>query len=102
MSNEKLVRKVLRTLPKRFAHKVECPNYIKKQSKSYCTTLSDDETDEEEGNDNKVSNFVAFTVRNLNESTGSPTVVDHVSDNLSDDEEELTKEELMANYQMLF
>ncbi|GAA0168894.1 hypothetical protein LIER_23497 [Lithospermum erythrorhizon] len=47
-----------------FGHiQVECPNYIKKQSKSYYTTLSDDESDEEEGSDNKVNHVVAFTAR---------------------------------------
>ncbi|GAA0166603.1 hypothetical protein LIER_21723 [Lithospermum erythrorhizon] len=42
---------------------VECPNYVKKQSKSYYTTPSDDEYDEEVGSDNKVNNFVAFTAK---------------------------------------
>ncbi|GAA0159087.1 hypothetical protein LIER_15954 [Lithospermum erythrorhizon] len=162
MSNEKLVRKVLRTLPKRFAHKVttieeaqdlttmrfdelirnlttfkmmfessesnekkgialqanckdtkeedlvetmsllaknfnktlkcfnknsyygenspgvECPNYINKQSKSYYTTLSDDESDEEEGSYNKVNNFVAFTARNCKEDTKNQELMKQV------------------------
>ncbi|GAA0155529.1 hypothetical protein LIER_13238 [Lithospermum erythrorhizon] len=42
---------------------VECLDYVKKQSKSYYTIMSDDESDEKEGSDNKVSNFVAFTTR---------------------------------------
>ncbi|GAA0143993.1 hypothetical protein LIER_35845 [Lithospermum erythrorhizon] len=42
-----------------FGHiQVECPNYVKNQSKSYYTTLSDDEFDDEEGSDNKVESVV--------------------------------------------
>ncbi|GAA0156055.1 hypothetical protein LIER_13638 [Lithospermum erythrorhizon] len=74
----------------------------KLQSKCYYTTLSDDESDKEEGSDNKVGDFVAVTARNSIEDTVSPTVIGHSIDNINDDEEDLTKEELMANYQMLF
>ncbi|GAA0153463.1 hypothetical protein LIER_37680 [Lithospermum erythrorhizon] len=72
------------------------------QSKSYYTTLFDDDSDEEEGSDTKVSNFIAFTSKISIEEPVNPTAIDHPSNNISDDEEELTKEELMGNYQMLF
>ncbi|GAA0174826.1 hypothetical protein LIER_28136 [Lithospermum erythrorhizon] len=155
MSNEKLVRKVLRTLPKRFAHKVtaieeardlstmgfdeligiltifemmfdtiepskgkvvalhvsssdkgeenlaetvnmecegfghiqvECPNYVKKQSKSYYTIPFDEETEEEEQSDNKVTNFVAFTARDTRETAVNPSVNECVTDSMGDEE----------------
>ncbi|GAA0179371.1 hypothetical protein LIER_29961 [Lithospermum erythrorhizon] len=69
------------------------PNYI---------TLSDEESNEEVMSDNNVNNFVAFMTNITKEHAVSPTVVDRPSDKISDDEEDLTKEELMANYQMLF
>ncbi|GAA0141048.1 hypothetical protein LIER_02283 [Lithospermum erythrorhizon] len=82
-----------------FGHiQVECPNYVKKQSKSYYTTLSDEESDEEEENNNEVSNFVAFTAHDVQESTINPIDNDCDPDNISKDEEELTEDELMANY----
>ncbi|GAA0153461.1 hypothetical protein LIER_37679 [Lithospermum erythrorhizon] len=56
----------------------------------------------EEGSDTKVSNFIAFTSKISIEEPVNPTAIDHPSNNISDDEEELTKEELMGNYQMLF
>ncbi|GAA0141733.1 hypothetical protein LIER_02806 [Lithospermum erythrorhizon] len=80
----------------------ECPNYIKKQSKSYYTTLSDDESDKEDGSDNKVNIFVAFTARNSIEDMVSPTLIDHPIENISDNEEDLTEEELISNNKMLF
>ncbi|GAA0186984.1 transmembrane signal receptor [Lithospermum erythrorhizon] len=86
-----------------FGHiQVECPNYVKKQSKSYYTSLSDEETDEEEENNTEVSNFVAFTAHDVQESTINPIVNDCDPDSMSEEEEELTEEELMANYQLLF
>ncbi|GAA0171616.1 hypothetical protein LIER_25604 [Lithospermum erythrorhizon] len=69
---------------------VQCPNYIKKHTTSYYSTHSD----EDEGSDG-TKNFVAFTAQILEEGT-----VDHTEpDNISDNEEELTEEELIANYQ---
>ncbi|GAA0151708.1 hypothetical protein LIER_10368 [Lithospermum erythrorhizon] len=81
---------------------VECPNYVKKQSKSYYTTLSYDDSNEEEWIDIKVINFVSFTYKISIKEVVNPTVIDHPFDNINDDEQELTEEELMANYQMLF
>ncbi|GAA0144988.1 hypothetical protein LIER_05287 [Lithospermum erythrorhizon] len=49
-----------------------------------------------------ISNFVAFTSKISTEDIINPIVMDHSSDNISDNKEELTEEELMANYQMLF
>ncbi|GAA0163413.1 hypothetical protein LIER_19287 [Lithospermum erythrorhizon] len=86
-----------------FGHiQVECPNYVKKQSKSYYTTMSDEETEEQEESDNKVSNFVAFTVRNTKEMDVNPSVNECTTDNMSDEEGDFTEEELMANYQLMF
>ncbi|GAA0174180.1 hypothetical protein LIER_27623 [Lithospermum erythrorhizon] len=109
MSNEKLVRKTLRTLPKRFAHKVtaieeaqnlttmmvECPNYIKKQSKNYYSTLTDDDSKVEDEQEEQVNNFVAFT-RQI-----EPTIDDNLEDN-SEDEEDITEEELLEDYKLLY
>ncbi|GAA0150799.1 hypothetical protein LIER_43116 [Lithospermum erythrorhizon] len=61
-----------------------------------------DDSDKKEGCNANVSNFVAFTSKISTEDTVNPTVMDHPSDNINDDEEKITKEELMANYQMLF
>ncbi|GAA0184696.1 hypothetical protein LIER_31984 [Lithospermum erythrorhizon] len=55
-------------------YSTECPNYVKKESKNYYSILSDDDSDEEE-EEGVIPN---------------------------DDEGELTEEELMGNYQMLF
>ncbi|GAA0141568.1 hypothetical protein LIER_42665 [Lithospermum erythrorhizon] len=86
-----------------FGHiQVECPNYVKKQSKNYYVTLSDEETEEEEESNNKVSNFVAFTARDTKETAVNPSVNEGVTDSISDEEGELTEEELMTNYQLLF
>ncbi|GAA0149770.1 hypothetical protein LIER_08868 [Lithospermum erythrorhizon] len=86
-----------------FGHiQVECPNYVKKHSKSYYTTLSDEETGGEEESNNEVSNFVAFTARDVQEVIVNPSVNDYLPDSMSEDEGELTEEELMANYQLLF
>ncbi|GAA0149222.1 hypothetical protein LIER_36889 [Lithospermum erythrorhizon] len=86
-----------------FRHiQVECPNYVKNQSTSYYTTLFNDESNKEEESDNKFSNFVAFTARDSKEDMVSPIVIDHSIDNISDDEGDLTEEELMTNYQILF
>ncbi|GAA0167549.1 hypothetical protein LIER_40401 [Lithospermum erythrorhizon] len=142
-SNEKLVRKVLRTLPKRFAHKVTTieevqnlttmrptvktkgkkiflANFFNKTLKHFNkkpysgsggnspgvndkridkrlknSNFGGSSNDEEEGSDNKVNDFVAFTARNSKEDTVNATVFDHRIDNISDDEEDLTEEELM-------
>ncbi|GAA0159281.1 hypothetical protein LIER_43475 [Lithospermum erythrorhizon] len=86
-----------------FGHiQVECPNYVKKQSKGYYTTLSDGETDEEEESTNEVNNFVAFTAWMDQKATVNPAVNNYGPDDESDEEEEITEEELMANYQLLF
>ncbi|GAA0165521.1 hypothetical protein LIER_20906 [Lithospermum erythrorhizon] len=54
-----------------------------------------------EGSDG-TNNFVAFTAQILEEGMVTPTV-DHTQPNsISDDEEELTEKELIANYQILF
>ncbi|GAA0162653.1 hypothetical protein LIER_18695 [Lithospermum erythrorhizon] len=83
-----------------FGHiQVQCPNYVRKQTKSYYSTYSDEESDsEKEDTESNVSNFVAFT-----------SVVSEVdsTDNIIHDpdpeaEEEATNEELISNYQMLF
>ncbi|GAA0175127.1 hypothetical protein LIER_28367 [Lithospermum erythrorhizon] len=136
MINEKLVRKVLRTLPKRFAHKVTAieeahdlttmrfdelienlttfemmfESMESNKRKGIALQASCEDKEEEDlaetmsllRSDNKVSNFVAFTARDTKESTVSPTVIDCSTDNMSDDEGDLTEEELMANYQMVF
>ncbi|GAA0142951.1 hypothetical protein LIER_03741 [Lithospermum erythrorhizon] len=54
----------------------ECPNYLKKQSKNYSSTMSDDES--EDGQDDQVNNFVAFT------GVLEPIVTDIVDDNSED------------------
>ncbi|GAA0163613.1 hypothetical protein LIER_19434 [Lithospermum erythrorhizon] len=137
MSNERFVRKVLRTFPKRFTHKVTAIEEaqdlstmrrvvkIKRRktlheltSKNFNKTLKrfnkkpfsggnnlggfDKRTDKEEGSDNKVSNSVAFTARDTKEDVVTPTVNDCPIDTVSDKEEDLTQEELMANYQIMF
>ncbi|GAA0141345.1 hypothetical protein LIER_02509 [Lithospermum erythrorhizon] len=66
------------------------------------TTYKDDDSDEEEWSDANVSNFFAFTSKVSTEDTVNPIVINHPSNNISDDEEQLTEEELMTNYQMLF
>ncbi|GAA0169713.1 hypothetical protein LIER_24133 [Lithospermum erythrorhizon] len=132
MSNEKQVRKGWRSLPKRFESKVtiieealdltnmrlddlignlttfemkfdstECPNYVKKQTKSYYATHSDEDSNEDEGSDN-VNNFVAFTTQVSREGYVNPSTSHIQSGNITDDEEDLTEEELIANYQLLF
>ncbi|GAA0154433.1 hypothetical protein LIER_37880 [Lithospermum erythrorhizon] len=83
-----------------FGHiQVQCPNYVRKQTKSYYSTHSDEESDsEKEDTESNVSNFVAFT------STLSETdLTDDVShDPDPETEEEATNEELIANYQLLY
>ncbi|GAA0173850.1 hypothetical protein LIER_41605 [Lithospermum erythrorhizon] len=86
-----------------FGHiQVECPNYVKKQSKSYYTTLSDEDIDEDEGGDHNETNFVAFTAQIQTSITFNAPINNRDIDPTSDDEGELTEEELVANYQMLF
>ncbi|GAA0166071.1 hypothetical protein LIER_21318 [Lithospermum erythrorhizon] len=75
---------------------------MSKSSPKATTPLSDDESDEEEGSDNNVNNFVAFTARDTKEDVVISIVNDCPTDTMSDDEGDLTKEELMANYQMMF
>ncbi|GAA0165289.1 hypothetical protein LIER_20732 [Lithospermum erythrorhizon] len=58
-------------------------------------------SDEEEVSDG-TNTLVAFTAQLHEEATVPPTVSTTQPDNISDDEEELTEEELIANYQMLF
>ncbi|GAA0167281.1 hypothetical protein LIER_22249 [Lithospermum erythrorhizon] len=83
-----------------FGHiQVQCPNYVRKQTKSYYSTHSDEESDsEKEDSKSNVSNFVAFT-----------SVVSEIdsTDNIIHDpdpeaKEEATNEELIVNYQMLY
>ncbi|GAA0145721.1 hypothetical protein LIER_36175 [Lithospermum erythrorhizon] len=76
---------------------MQYPNYIKKQTRIYYTTHSD----EEEGSDGS-NNFVAFTAQIHEEGIVPPTVNHTQPDSISDDEEKLTEEGLIANYQMLF
>ncbi|GAA0184003.1 hypothetical protein LIER_31317 [Lithospermum erythrorhizon] len=64
----------------------------KNQSKSYYSTLFDDDIDEEEGSDIQVSNFVTFTCKVSTEEAVNPTVIDLPSDNITDDDEELIEE----------
>ncbi|GAA0160084.1 hypothetical protein LIER_16719 [Lithospermum erythrorhizon] len=77
---------------------VQCPNYIKKQTRSYYSTHSDEDTDEDEGNNSNT--FVAFTAKIHQEE--SETECHYQSGSPSDDDGELTEEELIANCQMLF
>ncbi|GAA0147784.1 hypothetical protein LIER_07400 [Lithospermum erythrorhizon] len=67
----------------------ECPNYLKKQSKNYSSILSDDES--EDGQDDQISNLVAFT------GVLGPTVTVN-----SEDEEDMTDEEVLENYKLLY
>ncbi|GAA0150057.1 hypothetical protein LIER_09081 [Lithospermum erythrorhizon] len=77
-----------------FGHiQAKCPNYIKKQSKNYSSTLSDDES--EHGQDEQIRNFVAFS-RMI-----EPTVNDVVNE-ISEDEGDMTDEEVLENYKLLF
>ncbi|GAA0138380.1 hypothetical protein LIER_34927 [Lithospermum erythrorhizon] len=81
---------------------VECPNYVKKQSRSYYTTLTDEDTDEEEPSEDKVNNFVAFMEKISDDNQlDNPTVDNTLTPNDSD-EEDLTQEELTENYKVLF
>ncbi|GAA0186918.1 hypothetical protein LIER_34206 [Lithospermum erythrorhizon] len=66
-------------------------------NKSYYTAHSD----EDEGSDGP-NNFVSFTTQILEEGTVTPTVDHTQPDNIYDDEEELTEEELIENYQIFF
>ena len=86
---------------------VRCPNYIRKQAKTYYATHSDGDSDDDEQEEGKINNFVAFTVQVDQESTVTPTVATpvHVSNDDNDDEddnEELTLEEVMTNYEQLY
>ncbi|GAA0173512.1 hypothetical protein LIER_27109 [Lithospermum erythrorhizon] len=76
---------------------VQCPKYIKKQTRSYYTTHPD-EDEESDG----TNTFVAFTAQIHGEGTVNPTMSHTQPDSISDDEEDLTEEELIVNYQMLF
>ncbi|GAA0184967.1 hypothetical protein LIER_32255 [Lithospermum erythrorhizon] len=69
--------------------------------RSYYITHSDEDSDEEEGSDG-TNTFVTFTAQIHEELIVPPTVSTTQPDSISDDEEELTKEELIENYQMLF
>ncbi|GAA0151606.1 hypothetical protein LIER_10293 [Lithospermum erythrorhizon] len=81
-----------------FGHiQVQCPNYVKKQNKSYYATHSDEDSNEDELGDN-VNNFVAFTAQVPGEGSVNPSMSHIQSDNISDDEEDLTEEELKVNY----
>ncbi|GAA0148640.1 hypothetical protein LIER_08027 [Lithospermum erythrorhizon] len=86
-----------------FGHiQVERPNYVKKQFKSYYTTLRNEETDEDEGRDHNETNFVAFTAQIQTGIIVNPPINNRDTDTVSDDEGEWTEEELVTNYQMLF
>ncbi|GAA0186246.1 hypothetical protein LIER_33534 [Lithospermum erythrorhizon] len=148
MSNEKLVKKVLRMLPKRFAHKVTAIEEAQDLSimgfdelienlttfemtleitepakgKGVALQASNSENGEEnlaETLNMLVKNFnktlkrfnkkpyfggstPAFTARDIQEAMVNPSVNECLADNLSDDEGDLTEEELTANYQLLF
>ncbi|GAA0150752.1 hypothetical protein LIER_09619 [Lithospermum erythrorhizon] len=69
-----------------FGHiQAECPNYLKKQSKNYTSTLSDDES--KDGQDDELNNFVAFA------GVLEPTVTNIVDEN-SEFEEDMTNEDV--------
>ncbi|GAA0151317.1 hypothetical protein LIER_10060 [Lithospermum erythrorhizon] len=75
-----------------FEHiQVECPNYVKRQSKNNYTTLTDNDSDDDEDQEEKVSNFVAFTAKS------EPPFDDSMPED-SEDEEEITEEELLEDY----
>ncbi|GAA0157710.1 hypothetical protein LIER_14917 [Lithospermum erythrorhizon] len=106
MSNEKLVRKFLRILPKKFAHKVmvieEAQDLTTMRVDELMANLTtfemsfdDGEPKEEDDQEEKVSNFVAFTAQT------EPPVGDSLHDN-SEDEEEMTEEELLEDYKLLY
>ncbi|GAA0156154.1 hypothetical protein LIER_13711 [Lithospermum erythrorhizon] len=79
-----------------FGHiQVECPNYIKKQSKNYYTILIDDNSKEEDDQEEKVSNFVTFAAQT------EPPIDDNLHDN-SEDEDEMTEEGLLKDYKLLY
>ncbi|GAA0142522.1 hypothetical protein LIER_03403 [Lithospermum erythrorhizon] len=80
-----------------FGHiQVQCPKYVKKQTKSYYVTHSDKESNEHEGSDN-VNNFVAFTAQVTREGVVNPSVSNMSPNNISDDEEDLTRGIKMMN-----
>ncbi|GAA0180789.1 hypothetical protein LIER_30155 [Lithospermum erythrorhizon] len=103
MSNENLLRKVLRTLPKKFAHKVtaieEAQDLTTMRLNELMRNLTtfemfvDDE--DEEDQEEIVRNFVAFTAQS------EPPVDDSFLDK-SEDEEEMTEEELLEDYKLLY
>ncbi|GAA0157490.1 hypothetical protein LIER_14746 [Lithospermum erythrorhizon] len=66
-----------------------------KQSKNYYTTLIDDDSDEEDGQEEKVSNFVVFTAQT------KPHVNDSSHEN-SEDEEDMTEEEMLEDYKLMY
>ncbi|GAA0184273.1 hypothetical protein LIER_31561 [Lithospermum erythrorhizon] len=74
---------------------------VKKQTKTYYATHSDEDSDKDEGSDS-VNNFVAFTAQVFEKWFVNPSVSHIQYGNISDDEEDLTEEELIANYQLLF
>ncbi|GAA0141468.1 hypothetical protein LIER_02605 [Lithospermum erythrorhizon] len=70
-------------------------NYVKRQSKNYYTTLTDDDSEGKEDQEEKVSNFVAFTTQ----------LKPHFDDSLQDeseDEDKMTEEELLEDYKLLY
>ncbi|GAA0162717.1 hypothetical protein LIER_18748 [Lithospermum erythrorhizon] len=79
----------------KFAHKVKCPNYIKKQSNNYYTTLNNDDSAMEDEQEGQFINFVAF-IGHI-----EPTVNEYLDDN-SEDEEDMTEEELLEDYKILY
>ncbi|GAA0173441.1 hypothetical protein LIER_41523 [Lithospermum erythrorhizon] len=78
-----------------FGHiQVECPNYVKQKAKNYCITLSDDDSKGED-KEEKVRNFVAFATQS------EPPIDDSLTEG-SDDEDEMTEEELLEDYKLLY
>ncbi|GAA0150184.1 hypothetical protein LIER_37075 [Lithospermum erythrorhizon] len=77
-----------------FGHnQVESPNYIKKQSKNYSTTLNEDESEDQQ--EDQINNFVAF------KGVTNPTIVNTVDDN-SEDEKDITEEGLLGDYKLVY
>ncbi|GAA0144459.1 hypothetical protein LIER_35938 [Lithospermum erythrorhizon] len=99
----KIFNKPMKRKYEGFGHiQVQCLNYVKKQAKGYYATHSDDYTDGgNEDVEDTVSNFVAFTTAILKEDCVTPTL-NQSACHYREDEGEITEEEIMANYQMLF
>ncbi|GAA0175501.1 hypothetical protein LIER_41926 [Lithospermum erythrorhizon] len=161
MSNEKFVRNIIKTLPKRFAHKVTAieeaqdlttmrvdelmenlttfemtfdegesrkkkglplkatieeeynenlaetihmlAKKFNKTLRSYYTTLTDKEFDEEEPPEEKVNNFVAYTCHIFVEDKDvNQNIADTLTTDDNVDDGEPTPKELIDNYQLLF